>query len=152
MDHIFLNVAVSCGVQKVPPVFIDRGIPVEYELVRSICTVSQQKRKKLGVLKTDAQLYGSFNMQTMSASPNWPIIDELEKQYEVVQGRSGQADHREVRRAAGRAAVVAGPAGDGQLRRGGRRTASRRPSSRTRRRCSAAACRPPARRASRPAA
>ena len=55
--------------QKVPPVFIDRGIPVEYELVRSICTVSQQKRKKLGVLNTDAQLYGSFNMQTMSPSP-----------------------------------------------------------------------------------
>jgi ABC-2 type transport system permease protein len=84
LDHIFLNVAMSCGVQKVPPVFIDRGIPVEYELVRSICTVSQQKRKKVGVLNTDAQLYGSFNMQTMSVSPNWPIIDELEKQYEVV--------------------------------------------------------------------
>ena len=84
MDHIFLNVATSCGVQKVPPVFIDRGIPVEYELVRSICTVSQQKRKRVGVLNTDAQLYGSFNMQTMSASPNWPIIDELEKQYDVV--------------------------------------------------------------------
>ncbi len=84
MDHIFLNVAMSCGVQKVPPVFIDRGIPIEYELVRSICTLSQQKRKKVGVLNTDAQLYGSFNMQTMSVSPNWPIIDELEKQYDVV--------------------------------------------------------------------
>ena len=84
LDHIFLNVAMSCGVQKVPPVFIDRGIPIEYELVRSICTVSQQKRKKLGVLATDAQLYGSFSMQTLSAGSNWPIIDELEKQYEVV--------------------------------------------------------------------
>ncbi len=84
MDHIFLNVAMSCGTQKVPPVFIDRGIPVEYELVRSLCSVAQQKRKKVGVLNTDAQLYGSFNMQAMSTTPNWPIIDELEKQYEVV--------------------------------------------------------------------
>ena len=65
--------------------FIDRGTPVEYELVRSLCTVSQQKRKRVGVLKTDAQLYGGFNMQAMSMSANWPIIDELEKQYEVVQ-------------------------------------------------------------------
>jgi ABC-2 type transport system permease protein len=84
MDQIFLNVAMSCGMQKAAPVFIDRGTPIEYELVRSICTVSQQKRKRLGVLATDAQLYGSFNMQTMSSSPNWPIIDELEKQYDVV--------------------------------------------------------------------
>ncbi|MCE5301890.1 MAG: Gldg family protein [Planctomycetaceae bacterium] len=83
-DFIFLNVAVRCGLQRTPPVFIDRGIPAEYELVRSIMTVSQQQRKKLGILQTDAQLYGSFNMQTMSPTPNWPIIDELEKQYEVV--------------------------------------------------------------------
>ena len=84
VNQVFLHVAMSCGVQKVPPVFFDRGIPIEYELVRSICTVSEQKRKKLGVLQTDAQLYGSFNMQTMSPTANWPIIDELDKQYEVV--------------------------------------------------------------------
>jgi len=85
VDPIFLNVAVSRGSSRpIPPEFIDRDTPIEYELVRSICTVTEQKRKKLGVLNTDAQLYGSFNMQTMSPSPNWPIIDELEKQYEVV--------------------------------------------------------------------
>ena len=121
MDHIFLNVAMSCGVQKVPPVFIDRGIPIEYELVRSICTVSQQKRKKLGVLNTDAQLYGSFNMQTMSPSPELADHRRVGEAVRGGQGRSVQADHREIRRAAGRAALVAGPAGDGQLRGGGGR-------------------------------
>jgi ABC-2 type transport system permease protein len=84
VSQIFMNVAVNCGAQKISPVFIDRDTPIEYELVRSICSVTEQKRKRLGVLNTDAQLYGSFNMQTMSPSPNWPIIDELEKQYEVV--------------------------------------------------------------------
>jgi ABC-2 type transport system permease protein len=83
-DHIFMGVAFTCGLEKVIVPFIDRGIPVEYELVRSVCTVTQQERKTVGVLATDAQLYGSFNMQTMSAGSNWPIIDELEKQYEVV--------------------------------------------------------------------
>jgi ABC-2 type transport system permease protein len=84
-DYIFMGVAMNCGLERVILPFIDRGIPVEYELVRSICTVTQQKRKKVGVLTTDAQLYGSFNMQSMSSSQNWPIIDELEKQYDVVQ-------------------------------------------------------------------
>jgi ABC-2 type transport system permease protein len=84
-DYIFLGVAMNCGLERVIIPFVDRGIPVEYELVRSICTVTQQKRKRVGVLQTDAQLYGSFNFQAMSSSQNWPIIDELEKQYEVVQ-------------------------------------------------------------------
>ena len=82
---IFLGVALRSGLQRVILPFIDRGIPVEYELVRSISTVAQQKRKKIGVVQTDAQLYGGFNMQTMSSGGNWPIIDELEKQYELVQ-------------------------------------------------------------------
>ncbi len=85
VDQIYLNVAVSRGSSRpVPPAFINRDTPIEYELVRSICTVTEQKRKKVGVLNTDAQLYGQLNFQTMSPTPNWPIIDELEKQYEVV--------------------------------------------------------------------
>ena len=84
-SSIFLGVAVQCGLNRVVMPFFDRGIPVEYELIRSICTVAEQKRKKVGILATDAQLYGRFNMQSMSPGRNWPIIDELEKQYEVVQ-------------------------------------------------------------------
>jgi ABC-2 type transport system permease protein len=84
-DFIYLGVAMNCGLEKVILPFIDRGIPVEYELVRSICTVTEQKRKKIGVLQTDAQLYAQFDMQSMSPGSNWPIIDELEKQYDVSQ-------------------------------------------------------------------
>ena len=83
-NQIYLYVVVKCGTRKATPVFIDRDVPVEYELVRSICSVSQEQRKRLGVLTTDVQLYGGFNMQSMSAIPPWPIIEELEKQYEVV--------------------------------------------------------------------
>jgi len=82
-EPLFMGVAFTCGLEKVILPFIDRGIPVEYELVRSIATVTQQKRKKVGILDTDAHLYGQFNMQTMSSSSNWPIVDELEKQYDV---------------------------------------------------------------------
>jgi ABC-2 type transport system permease protein len=83
-DHIYLHVAVKCGLQKEPVMFIDQDTPVEYDLIRAICTVTQQKREKLGILTTDAQLYGGINFQTMGSNPNWPIVDELAKQYELV--------------------------------------------------------------------
>ena len=84
-EEIFMGLAFTCGLDKVVVPFLDRGIPVEYELVRSIATVSQQKRKKVGVLQTDAKLYAQFDMQTFMPGRNEQIIDELQKQYEVVQ-------------------------------------------------------------------
>jgi ABC-2 type transport system permease protein len=84
-DEIFMGLAISSGLDKIVIPFLDRGIPAEYELVRSIATVAQEERKKLGVLQTDAQLFASFNMQTMTPGQNQQIIEELQKQYDVVQ-------------------------------------------------------------------
>ena len=50
--------AVTCGLEKVVMPFFYRGMPIEYELIRSIGTVAQQKRKRLGVVQTDAKLFG----------------------------------------------------------------------------------------------
>lgn len=85
IEEIYMGAAITSGLDRVVIPFFDRGIPAEYELVRSIATVSQEKRKRVGVLETDAKLYGGFNMQTMGSRPNEQIISELEKQYEVVQ-------------------------------------------------------------------
>jgi ABC-2 type transport system permease protein len=84
-EQILMGVAFTSGLEKVVIPFVGRGIPVEYELVRSIATVTQQARKKIGVVRTDARLYGQFDFSSMAARSNWPIIDELEKQYEVVE-------------------------------------------------------------------
>jgi ABC-2 type transport system permease protein len=84
-EQIYMGVACTAGLEKVVVPFFSPSVPVEYELVRSISTVSEEKRKKLGVLNTDAKLYASFNFQTMSPGRNDLLIDELEKQYEVVQ-------------------------------------------------------------------
>ena len=86
-DQIFLGVAATSGLQKVVVPFFDQGTPIEYELVRSIATVAQDKRKRLGVVQTDAQLFGGFEMDMgmPSQRPRQMIIDELEKQYEVIQ-------------------------------------------------------------------
>ncbi|MGD9647609.1 MAG: Gldg family protein, partial [Pirellulales bacterium] len=82
---IYLGVAVTSGLDKVVVPFFDRGIPVEYELIRSIATVSGEKRKRVAVLQTDAKLFAEFNQQTMSPGRNELIVEELEKQYDVTQ-------------------------------------------------------------------
>ena len=84
VDQIVMGAAFTCGLDKVVVPFFDRGVPVEYEVIRSIATVSQQQRKKIGVVSTDAKLFGGFDMETMSNRPNQQLIDELQKQYEVV--------------------------------------------------------------------
>ncbi len=81
-DQIFLAVAVTCGLEKVTLPFIDRGTPIEYELVRAICTVEKQKRKRVGIVETDAPVFGRLSMQ--GQSPAWQIVDDLKKQYEVI--------------------------------------------------------------------
>ena len=86
-EQIFLGVAATSGLQKVVVPFFDQGTPIEYELLRSIATVAQDKRKRLGVVQTDAQLFGGFDFDSgmPQQRPRQAIIDELEKQYEVVQ-------------------------------------------------------------------
>ena len=82
-EEIYLGAAFTSGLDRVVIPFIDKGIPVEYELVRSICTVAQQKRKKLGVVKTDVPLFGGFSMQGPTEESQ--LVTELKKQYDVVE-------------------------------------------------------------------
>ena len=59
--------------------FFGKGLPIEYELTRSLRTVSAEKRLKLGVLVTDAQV-----MTEGAGGGRWEIVRELQKQYKVV--------------------------------------------------------------------
>jgi ABC-2 type transport system permease protein len=81
---IILGAAFRSGLQKVVIPFFEPGIPVEYELARSLTTVAKPVRKKLGVLKTDAKMMGGIDMRSFQQQPQQPIIEELGKQYELV--------------------------------------------------------------------
>lgn len=82
---VFLGLVFTSGPDEFVIPFFDRGLPVEYELARSIRVVTQLERKKLGIIATDAKLFGGFDFQTMSSSPDWSIVSELRKQYDVQQ-------------------------------------------------------------------
>lgn len=83
--EVFLGLAIVGGAGNDPAVvpFLSRGLSAEYELARSIRAAGAAKRKKVGILDTQAGLFGAFDFQTMSPGRDWPIVTELRKQYEV---------------------------------------------------------------------
>ena len=94
MNEIFLGLAFTCGSEEFVIPFFDRGLPVEYELMRSIRVVSRAKRKKIGILDTPAKLFGGLDFQSHKQASEWSIVSELRKQYEVAQV-SPDADYPE---------------------------------------------------------
>lgn len=84
-NEIFLGLVFTCGSEEFVIPFFDRGLPVEYELMRSIRVVSRAARKRVGILQTGARLFGGFDFQTRQNTQDWSIVQELRKQYEVVQ-------------------------------------------------------------------
>ncbi len=85
MNEIFLGLVFTCGSEEFVIPFFDRGLPVEYELMRSIRVVSRARRKKVGVLVTQVKLFGGFDFKDRAQNQEWSIVSELRKQYEVSQ-------------------------------------------------------------------
>jgi len=94
VNDIFLGLTFTCGSEEFVIPFFDRGLPVEYELMRSIRVVSRARRKKIGILDTPAKLFGGLDFQTKVQANEWSIVSELRKQYEVAQ-ISPDADYPE---------------------------------------------------------
>lgn len=85
VSDVFLGLAFTCGAEEQVIEFFDRGLPTEYELARSIRVVANTERKKIGVVNTQLRLFGGLDFNTMQTTPPWSVVDELKKQYEVVQ-------------------------------------------------------------------
>ena len=83
--QLILGAAFKSGLENVTVPIFEYGIPVEYELVRSIDTVASGAKKRVGVAATDARLLGGSVMSGMSMQqvPRHLLMDELSKQYEV---------------------------------------------------------------------
>ncbi len=95
MSQIFLGVAFTSGANEEVIPFLDRGLPVEYELVRSIRVVAESQRKRIGVVSTAAKIFGDMDFQTGQRSQKWRVVSELEKQYDVTMVNPEQAINQE---------------------------------------------------------
>ena len=74
-DSVYLGLVVTGPGDEVVVPFVGPGALAEYELTRSVRTVSDEERLTVGVLRTDANLMGGGG--------DWSIVNELELQYEV---------------------------------------------------------------------
>lgn len=83
VDEVYLGAVINSGANEVVIPFFDVGLPLEYELTRSVNTVAAEKRRLVGILETDAKLNGGFDMGSFRSTPEWRIVTELKKQYEV---------------------------------------------------------------------
>ncbi len=85
VEEVFLGVAFTCGAEEQVIGFFDVGLPAEYELMRSIRVVAGTERKRVGVVATMANLFGGTNFQRNQFTPQWSVVTELRKQYDVVE-------------------------------------------------------------------
>lgn len=76
MEKVYLGARISTSFDAVTVPFFGADVTIEYELTRSIRTVTNEKRLKIGILKTDAPLFGG-------RQGDWKIINELRQSYDV---------------------------------------------------------------------
>lgn len=84
-EDVIMGAAFTCGMEKVVVPFFEYGIPVEYELIRSINTVQKASRPQIGIVRTDARIFGDPIMTAEGLQPmqREMFITELQKQYDV---------------------------------------------------------------------
>ncbi|MDO5552725.1 MAG: Gldg family protein [Planctomycetia bacterium] len=83
-ESIYLAVVFRCGPKTVVLPFINRGLSVEYELVSAFRNMGERERKTLGIFRTSAALLGRVDEQGHEVRRRWPIVDELRKDYHLV--------------------------------------------------------------------
>lgn len=81
--QVFLGVAFTSGPREEVVPFFDRGLSVEYEIVRALEVVTSPKKRVVGIIRDDTKIMGDFDLQSRRRIPRWRVVDELEKQYEV---------------------------------------------------------------------
>jgi ABC-2 type transport system permease protein len=82
-EDVFLGAAVTCGGNTQVIEYFDPGLSVEYELIRAVRSVALSKKHVLGLAQTDLQMTSGFDFQSGGMTPEWEIVKEWKKQYEV---------------------------------------------------------------------
>lgn len=80
--EVYLGAVFISSYDNVVAPFFGKGLPIEYELTRSVQTVADEQRHTVGILDTDAGLM-SGGGGGAGGGREWQIVTELKKQYNV---------------------------------------------------------------------
>jgi ABC-2 type transport system permease protein len=83
--EVYLGVAVTSGADESVIPFFDPGLSPEYEIVRAIRVVTRAMRKRVGLIDTDVRMLGGVDYQRNEPQAAWAAVQELRKQYDVVE-------------------------------------------------------------------
>ena len=83
-QDVFLGVAFTSGPDEQVIPFFEHGLSAEYEVTRAIRVVARAARKRIGVVDTDANVFGGADFESERTRLPWAIVGELRKQYDVV--------------------------------------------------------------------
>jgi ABC-2 type transport system permease protein len=83
VEKVVMGAVINSGSNEIVIPHFGKGTPIEYELTRSIQVAANEKRKTVGILESDAKLAGGLDMSTFRQSPEWRIVSELKKSYNV---------------------------------------------------------------------
>lgn len=81
--EVLLGLAFVCGSRELTIPFFHKGLPVQYELTRAIGSAAAQKRLAVGVMTGGMNIFGGFDFQSMGRNPEWQVVADLKKQYDV---------------------------------------------------------------------
>ncbi len=82
-DSIFMSIIFRCGSKTIVIPFLNKGLSVEYELVSSLLNVTSPPKKRIGIIETEAGVLGRFDDYGREIQTQWPLVEELSKQYIV---------------------------------------------------------------------
>ena len=84
-EEVIMGIAFSSGRERIILPFLTPGTSVEYELMRSINTITSGQRKTIGIVSTDAAIEGTVLMQQNQPTrlPPLRLFEELRRQYNL---------------------------------------------------------------------
>ena len=84
-QSVFLGVGLTSGAEEAVIPFLEHGLSAEYELTRAVRVAARAARKRVGIVDTDAKVFGGIDYESGRSRLRWAIVTELARQYEIVQ-------------------------------------------------------------------